>query len=361
MNGSTRATLTSRLGRRFLFATAGVLSAALGLIVIAAQAMFISRHDLRLLMWVLVPAVLAAGAVAVFVARPIADDARRLCDAARRVAAGDLRARTEVRRTDELGEAAEMFDLMVERLEAVERERSLMLSAISHDLRTPLAALRAGIEAMQDGLVAETDDALASMDGQVRALAELVDDLMLHARLEAGTVELRRSRLDLTDLVDEALEVMRPLADRAEVALDMRALRHVWITGDGAQLSRVIRNLVDNAIRHAPRGTQVTVEVDVEIEEGGVEVGPRAGSVRLRVLDDGAGFPAGSERAVFEPFTRLDEARRPGSGVAGLGLTIARGIVDAHGGTIDAIAGPGGTIEVRLPVETEGRTAASPS
>lgn len=353
MNRSPRVTLTSRLGRRFLFASAGVLSVALGLIVLAAQAMFISRHDLRLLMWVLVPAVLAGGIVAVYVARPIADDARRLCEAARQVAAGDLTARTGVRRSDELGEAAEMFDLMAARLQSVEHERALMLSAISHDLRTPLAALRVGIEALQDGMIDDVGDALGTMERQVRTLGELVDDLQLHARLEAGTLDLRRRRIDLTELVDEAVEVMRPLASRSDVEIELRALHHVWITGDASQLSRVVRNLLDNAIRHTPPGTRVTVEIDASPQD-----------VRLRVLDLGTGFPAGSEAVVFEPFTRLDEARRPGSGVAGLGLTIARGIVDAHGGSIEVVAGPGGTVEVRLPMLDQGaerRTAASPS
>jgi signal transduction histidine kinase len=127
-----------------------VLAVALALIVIAAQAMFINDQDLRLLMWVLVPAVAAAAVAALFVARPVADDANRICVAAERVADGDLTARTGVRRRDELGEAAVMFDRMVERLAAVEAERALMLSAISHDLRTPLAALRAAVEALRD-------------------------------------------------------------------------------------------------------------------------------------------------------------------------------------------------------------------
>lgn len=353
MSAPARVAFTSRLGRRFLLASAGVLSVALGLIVLAAQAMFISRHDLRLLMWVLVPAVLAAGVVAFYVARPIADDARGLCEAARRVAAGDLSARTGVRRTDELGEAAEMFDLMAERLQAVEHERTLMLSAISHDLRTPLAALRVGIEAMQDGMVDDVGEALATMERQVRALGELVDDLQLHARLEAGTLELRRRRVDLTELVDESLEVMGPLAARRQVALELRAGNHVWVIGDATQLSRVVRNLLDNAIRHAPSATAVTVEVLTGSD-----------GARMRVLDRGVGFPPGSEAVVFEPFTRLDGARSPGSGVAGLGLTIARGIVTAHGGTIEVIPGDGGTLDVRLPAatsEAERRSPVSPS
>jgi signal transduction histidine kinase len=194
---------TNRLGRRFLLAALGVLAVALALIVIAAQAMFINQQDLRLLMWALVPAVAAAALVALFVARPVADDANRISDAARRVAEGDLSARTDVRRRDELGEAAAMFDLMVERLAAVEAERTLMLSAISHDLRTPLAALRAAVEALRDGVVDDDERYLIGMERQVRALAALVDDLQLHTRIASGTLELRPARVDLTELADE--------------------------------------------------------------------------------------------------------------------------------------------------------------
>lgn len=352
MSGSARATIASRLGRRFLLASAGVLSVALGLIVLAAQAMFISPHDLRLLMWVLVPAVLAAGFVALYVARPIAEDASRLSEAARQVARGDLGARTGVERSDELGEAAEMFDLMVERLASVEQERTLMLSAISHDLRTPLAALRATIEAMRDGVVDDVPAALATMERQVRALGALVDDLQLHARIESGTLDLSERRIDLTELADESVEVLRPLADQYGVRLALVATERVWAIGDAGQLARVVRNLLDNAIRHAPVASLVTVEV-----------GATPQGALLRVLDEGPGFPPDAGQRVFEPFTRLDPARSTRTGVAGLGLAIARGIVTAHDGSIEVRAGPGGCVAVRLPDRTraEGRASTGPS
>lgn len=352
MNSLTRTTVGSRLGRRFVLASAGVLSVALGLIVLAAQAMFISRHDVRLLLWALIPAVLAGGVVALYVARPIADDARRLSDAAQRVASGDLSARTGVRRRDELGEAADRFDLMAERLQAIEHERTLMLSAISHDLRTPLAALRVVIEAMQDGLAHDLPASLATMESQVKALGALVDDLQLHARITSGTLEPELRRVDLTEIVDEAIEVVRPLADPRGVSLNLAATEHVWTEVDPAQFGRVVRNLLDNAVRHAPDHSRVTAEVALV-----------DGLARIRVADDGVGFPVGSEQRVFEPFTRLDPARPPGSGVAGLGLSIARGIVSAHGGEIVVRPGAGGVVEVRLPVASvaEGRVSVPPS
>ena len=202
-----------RIGVRFVVAMLAVLGVAVIMIAIAAQSMFINEHDQRLLMWVLVPAVLGAALVAMMMARPVARDASKICEAAMRVADGDLSARTGVVRSDELGEAAAMFDLMVDRLDSIERERAVMLSSISHDLRTPLAALRASVEAIRDGVAPDPDAYLSGMERQIKALASLVDDLQLHSRIVSGTFAMTRARLDLTELADEAMETLRPLAE----------------------------------------------------------------------------------------------------------------------------------------------------
>jgi signal transduction histidine kinase len=328
-----------RIGVRFLIAMLAVLGVAVLMIAIAARSMFINDRDLELLMQALVPAVLGAALVAVLMARPVARDAERICDAAMRVADGDLGARTGVRRSDELGEAAAMFDTMVERLEAIERERSMMLSSISHDLRTPLAAMRASVEAIRDGVAPDPDLYLSGMESQITALAALVDDLQLHSRLVSGTIELRLSRLDLTELADEAMETLRPLALSRQVTLELHADARVTIDADGPQLARVIRNLLENAIRHTPNQSTVVVAVAVNTD-----------AATLRVIDHGDGFPPEFRDQAFEPFARADPARDTRTGTAGLGLSIARGIVTAHGGTIGIADGPGGAVEVSLPL-----------
>jgi signal transduction histidine kinase len=334
-----RARGMNRLGRRFLVATLAVLGVAMLVIAVAAQNMYINDYDQRLLTWALIPAVLGAAGVAVLLTRPVARDAQRISDAAERVANGDLSVRSGVTRRDELGDAARMFDLMVERLAAIEQERSLMLSSISHDLRTPLTALRASVEAIRDGVAEDPDMYLKGMERQVRALSALVDDLQLHSRLVSGTMELKLQRLDLTELADEAMETVRPIATVRNVALLLEAKRRVLVEADGAQLGRVIRNLLENAIRHAPDGSVVLVQID--------EIGDVA---TLRVVDQGPGFPAEFKNRAFEPFTRADPARDTRTGTAGLGLSIARGIVTAHGGSIGVADGPGGVVEIALPV-----------
>lgn len=232
-----------------------------------------------------------------------------------------------------------MFDTMVDRLDAIERERAVMLSSISHDLRTPLAALRASVEAIRDGVAPDPDAYLSGMERQIKALASLVDDLQLHSRIVSGTIETIRTRLDLTELADEAMETLRPLAETRRVALLLEAEERVNVDADGSQLARVIRNLLENAIRHAPEGSVVLVQVAANSQ-----------SATLRVVDQGAGFPADFRDRAFEPFTRADPARNLTTGTAGLGLSIARGIVTAHGGTIGVADGPGGIVEIALPV-----------
>jgi signal transduction histidine kinase len=269
---------------------------------------------------------------------PIARDANRLSQAAMRVANGDLTARTGVMRNDELGDAAVEFDRMVVRLDAVEKERSLMLSSISHDLRTPLAALRASVEAIRDGVAPDPDAYLNGMEHQVRALGDLVDDLQLHTRLASGTLEMRMVRVDLTELADEAVEIVRPLARPSGVSIQIDARERLATTGDPAQLSRVIRNLLDNAIRHTPPDSTVCIQV-----------GSTDDCVLLRVVDEGPGFPPEIRDRAFEPFTRGDVARDVSTGTAGLGLAIARAIVTAHGGTIVVADDTRGVVEVRLP------------
>lgn len=328
----------NRLGRRFMWASMGVLAVAVIMILIAAQQMFISDQDLGTLLWIMLPAAIAAALAAWLLSAPIARDAHRLSEAARRVAAGDLSSRTGVRRNDELGDAAHEFDRMTERLGAVEKERSLMLSSISHDLRTPLAALRASVEAIRDGLADDPDAYLKGMEHQVEALAVLVDDLGLHTRLTSGTLELRRTRLDLAELADEAVESMRPLATRAGVTLRLDASEAAPVEGAPAQLARVLRNLVENAIRHSPEGAAVVVAIRSE-----------GADVRVDVADAGPGFAPNVRDVAFEAFTRGDEARDLRTGTAGLGLAIARGIVEAHDGRIGIDDCPGGRVWFLVP------------
>ena len=323
---------------------AGLVIAAVT-VGIAAQQMFLSSHDLNLLLVVLVFAVATTVAFAVSVSGDLTRDLEATAAAARRIQSGDLGARTGVVRSDEVGTVAETFDRMAADLEQRDAERRShetarrhFLAAIGHDLRTPLASLRAAIEALEDGLAPDPDRYLHSMDRDVAVLSSLVDDLFLLSRLEEGSVEMERGPIDITELADEAIEVLTPMAASAKVQLELIADHRVVAVGGSEAVSRVLRNLLDNAIRFAPSGSAVTVEVR---GEDGAEV---------RVVDDGPGFDPGFVGEAFERFSRGDPSRERSTGGSGLGLAIARGFIETLDGSIWAESGPGGCVGFRLPV-----------
>jgi signal transduction histidine kinase len=262
----------------------------------------------------------------------------------RRVEAGDRAVRTDVERADELGRVARAFDELTARLDALERERvgfeterRMMLSSVGHDLRTPLAALRAGLEALVDGVAPDPDRYLRSMQRQVEVLGALVDDLFLLSSIEAGRLEVTSEPLDLAELVTEAVESMVPAAAGRGIELVVDAPERVTVFGSAAAIGRVVRNLVDNALRHTPDGSEVRVAVS------------NGAMATVRVTDAGPGFTPEFATRAFERFARAEPSRSRSTGGAGLGLAIARGLVEAHGGRIWIEQAPGGRVAFELP------------
>ncbi|MGH8976560.1 MAG: sensor histidine kinase [Acidimicrobiia bacterium] len=347
---ATRAVPTLAMRTRTLghtVAAVGLVAAgliALGLVV-GAWRMFLSVHDLHLLSIMLA---VAAGLSVVFalgVARSVRTDLAALRNTTDRVAKGDLTARTSVSRSDELGATAAAIDEMIERLAAAEHQRRhdeearrALLAAIGHDLRTPLAALQAAIEALQDRLATDPDRYLRAMGHDVAHLRALVDDLFLLARIEAGDFVVEREVVDLSELADETIEAMEPVARQRLVELHLETTGRVSAIGGPQALGRVMRNLVHNAIRYAPDAGNVVIRVF------------NGDGATVEVIDDGPGFDPTVIPAAFDIFVRADPARSRDTGGAGLGLAIAKGVVDAHGGEIWARPGPGGRVGFRLPI-----------
>ena len=333
----------------------GVLAGAIVLVVaigvaLSGRLMFLSTHDLELL-WVVLGFALALGLVlAVTVPGLMTRDLEEMASAARRVGRGERGIRAGVDRNDEIGAAAAAFDDMLEKLEHAEEQRDRdeevrrsLLAAIGHDLRTPLTALQAAVEALEDGMAPDPQRYLRSMRRDVAALAALVDDLFVLARLEAGDVELDLVGVDLAELADEAIEVLEPTALHREVGLRVDADGRVPAIGSPEALGRVIRNLIDNAVRHAPAGTEVVVKVG------------NGDGATVIVVDEGPGFSADFVDKAFLLFERSDPARARDTGGSGLGLAIARGFVQAHGGEIWAEQGPGGRVGFTLPAKQASR------
>jgi signal transduction histidine kinase len=328
-------------GLRRQFAAIAVLVVAQAALAVGVfvERMFVSAHDAVLTAVVVAwAAILGLWAAHLLGVRALADlEAVRATLSA--VGRGRRDVRTGVTGAGEIAELARDVDAMITRLDGEERARRALVASVSHDLRTPVTALRLLTEAVEDGVVedATADEYIARMATHVRVLSALIDDLFELSRLESGELRWSMERVALGRLVEEAVEAMRPEASAR--AVDVRAVLDAgdpFALGDPARLQRVLFNLIQNAIRHTPPDGSVTVRT------GAVD-----GAVEIEVADTGAGIPEAERAWVFEAFHRLDPARSEGG--AGLGLAISRAIVEAHGGRIwIADASPGTSVRVRL-------------
>jgi heavy metal sensor kinase len=294
-------------------------------------------ESLRDILWRAVPlALVAAGAGGWFMARKSLAPVVGMAERARGMGASDLSSRMEVvNPRDELGRLAAAFNELLDRLaEAFALQRRFMADA-SHELRTPLAAIRAASSVtLQRERRGEDEyrEALAMVGDQARRMTRLVEDMFTLARADAAQ-PLRRDRLALADVVAGAARSAGVLAEARRVAVTVTADQECPFDGDEDLLGRMVRNLVDNAVRHAPKGSAVRLTLDC---------GP--GGYRIEVADEGPGIPPEAQPHVFERFFRADTARDREEGGAGLGLSIARWAAEAHGGRLELVrSGPSGT------------------
>jgi two-component system sensor histidine kinase BaeS len=312
--------------------------------LIGSVAMILSGRDVGYVLMVAVITGVAAIVVGWRLARPLAADLDSVASTVDAIAGGDRSRQTGLTRHDELGALAATVDELGRTLarseaerDAAEDERRSVVNALSHDLRTPLASLLASVEALQDG-VGSQDDHLPAMRRNVLALERLVEDLFLLARADSGSLALHPEMLDLAELIDEAIEAVGPAAAEREVQLVAKLSTAIPVQGDDSALGRVLRNLLDNAIRHSPHGGSVEV---VTVSSGD--------TVLVDLIDQGEGFDAEFAPQAFQRFTQADDARSRLGG-AGLGLAIAQTLIEAHDGDIAIKPGPGGRIRIRLPL-----------
>jgi signal transduction histidine kinase len=266
-------------------------------------------------------------------ASPVAD----VMEAADRVAAGEYETRVEERGPREVQRLGRAFNAMTERLGSNEARRRQLLADVAHELRTPLSVIQANLEALIDGLYPTDEEHLRSVLEETKTMSRLLNDLQTLSTAEAGALTLHRELTGPGDLIDAAIRSFAAQAKDAgvelvaDVAPDLPA-----VDVDRLRLGEVLSNLLSNALRHTPAGGTVTLSAEAIAEEGGLE---------LAVADTGGGIPSERLAHVFDRFSRAPDS--PG---AGLGLAIARSLVEAHGGRIRAESGEGGTtIRVVLP------------
>lgn len=308
-------------------------------------AMTLSGNDIRDVVLVASITGIAAIIVGWRLSRPLARDLEVISETVGSLAAGDRSMRTGIERNDEVGELAARVDGLGDSLQLAEAERSAaddergaVVSALSHDLRTPLASLLASVEALEDG-VADGPTHIRSMRHNVLALERMVEDLFLLARADSGSLALQTEQLDLAELIDEALEAVAPAAAERKITLTGALTEAIPVEGDDQALGRVLRNLLDNAVRHSPDGSTVRVAAVCDRS---------VGTVCVEVIDDGPGFDPDFVPRALERFSQADSARSRQGG-AGLGLAIAHTLVGAHGGSVAVYPGPGGRVSFELP------------
>jgi two-component system sensor histidine kinase BaeS len=269
-------------------------------------------------------AVLAAAIVTRILTRPLI----ALTDGAKRLEAGERGIRLKVPRSqDELRGLTEAFNNLVTGLERQETWRRNLVADIAHDLRTPLAVLRSEIEAMQDGVVKLDNPALERLHGQVTLLTKLVNDLRTLSLAESGGLELKKEKVEVMGFLSTVIEGFRPRALEAGLELRLESpSSKLNASFDQGQITRVLNNLLDNAVRYASPG-----RVEVSAVDG-------RDSILIRLRDHGPGISPKALERIFERFYKADSSRTriAESGGSGLGLSIARAIVEAHGGKLEA-------------------------
>jgi signal transduction histidine kinase len=334
-------TIRAKLGSVIVFAVGMTLLLVYLILGVGFEVFTIGGHWGELLL----AGALGAGialVIARWVARGLTQPLRDMAQAARRMETGDYSQRVVTESRDEVGKLATAFNRMSSELEGLELMRRDLVANVSHELKTPISALRAHLENLLDGVERPDRETLHVMLAQSERLGRLVVQLLDLSRLESGDVPLERERVDLAPLVSQVLseiEVARP--DRRVALNDAIPEDLPPVYADRERVHQVLFNLLDNAVRFTPSGGRVTVTAS-----------RHDGSVDVAVADTGPGIRAEHLPRVFERFYRVDEARSRDDGGTGIGLAIARSVVEAHGGRIwaESRPGEGSTFTFELPV-----------
>ena len=299
----------------------------LGFVIAAAVAVtvFVFWVLIKIGVWPSVSGVIA-GAVAMgmvwFLARGMTSPLREMAAAASEMAKGNYSRRVSSSSRDEVGELARAFNQMAAELAETDRVRRDLVANVSHELRTPITALQAVLENLVDGVTEPDPEIFQTMLTQVERLGRLVKQLLDLSRLESGAVPLERTEFRVEPLLTHAVREQQLHVPEVAVSVSVDS-PDLTADGDPERVHQVVANLLENAVRHTPRGGTVEVRAQRRVD-----------GVTIEVLDEGPGIAEADEARIFERFYRADSARASTDGGAGLGLAIAQWIVDLHGGDI---------------------------
>jgi Signal transduction histidine kinase len=294
------------------------------------------------LLWGGVLAVIVALALTIVLSRRFSSPVQSLAVTARRLGEGDFSQRAQILDKGELGEFAQTFNFMADNLERADKLRRNFIADTAHELRSPLYNIRGYVEAIQDGVTKPDKKIIGSINEEVLLLCRLVDDLRELAMAESGKLKLSFQPENVANLVSHTLVTLQPKADMKKISISVDIPDNLSpVKADFQRIVQVIRNLVDNAIIHTSKKGKVTITAREKNSQ-----------VEISVIDDGEGIPKEDLLNIFERFYRVDKSRSRATGGSGLGLTIAKYLVEAHGGEIWAQSevGKGSCFTFILPV-----------
>jgi signal transduction histidine kinase len=301
------------------------------------------REVNRILLWIAFLSIVAVLLVGITQSQSIIQPIQKLNQATRQIAKGDYATRIKINRNDEFGEMAQAFNDMAQELENQQALRNRSMADIAHELRTPLSILQIDLESMEDGLMEVTSENMRVLQNEVSHLRNLVEDLRILSRADAGEISIEHTKIELGSLIRDVIErQMQSARDKGvRLAFDLEN-EEIFVKGDNQRLSQVLINLLSNAVRHTPQGGSVNVTMK---QQGKNEV-------LVSVADTGEGIPQADLPFLFDRFYRVEKSRSRDQGGSGLGLSIAKSLIEAHQGRIwvESKEGEGSTFKFVLPL-----------
>ncbi|MHA2067080.1 MAG: ATP-binding protein [Candidatus Thorarchaeota archaeon] len=281
--------------------------------------------------------------IAFFLSRRILAPVKALTSAARRMGCGDFSQRVYVKDRGELGELTNTFNSMASDLERAEQLRHNMVADVAHELRTPLSNIKGYLEAIRDDMMKPDAKSIRSLDEEATLLSRLVDDLQELSLAETGELKLVCQMENIAELIKQTVDGVHAAARAKGVSVSTKMPNKLPLVNiDAHRISQVLRNLLDNAVAHTIKGDTITVSARQQ-----------KNSLEVAVADTGKGIPTDDLPNIFERFYRVDKSRARATGGTGLGLTIAKRVIEAHGGNIEVKSevGKGSRFSFTLPVE----------
>lgn len=321
-----------RVGTFLVASTMGILS--------ETQNIFIRRVNAALI-WVGLISIFLVFVVAIWQSRAIIKPLHQMASAANRLAKGDYQQRVVVDRNDELGDVATAFNQMASELAQQEEIRRQLMADVAHELRTPLSILRIDLESMEDGLMDPNPDNIRHLQREVAYLSNLVEDLRMLSLADAGDLKVEKIRIELNSLVREMVERQQNAARERKINLTASYFdQEIFVMGDTQRLSQVMINLLSNAIQHTPEEHEIMTRIEKQGQNAIVSV-----------TNTGSWILQEDLNRIFDRFYRVERSRNRDQGGSGLGLSIARSLVEAHGGKIwaESMEGKSTTFKISLP------------